>query len=320
MPGGPSRPGTSYNAGLMSALSLRFPLHAAVCAAFLASVCACESRPVVVDGMLEWEDGGTPSNAGEAARNFITSKNPDWRRKAVGYLADEDFGGEPQYRRTYRTFGLTDADAGVRASAARALGEHGGPEDGAAIVPLLADKDPMVRLAAADALRKIELAGDAVAAGREGLIKLLADEDTDVRARAADALGHFPGERTMRALIDALEDSSFTVVWYAHRSLVACAGKGGKDFGLDAGLWAQWVGDLKGAEPASAYLWQPYYRRPSLIQWERPWSLFCWFEEPALEVPRTQAIREESSLKPGSGKESGAPEKEESLLKRLGYW
>lgn len=279
----------------MSILCARTGFRLALLAVCAAGLGACESRPVAVDGMLEWEDASTPSDAGEAARNVITSKNPDWRRKAVGFLADEDYGGEPQYRGMYDLFGLADPDAGVRAASCRALGDHGGAKDGAAIVPLLADKDAMVRLAAASALCKIELSGEARTNAMDGLIKLLADEDVDVRAKAADALGHFPDERAMRALMDALEDSAFTVVWYAHRSLVACAGKDGKDLGYDARAWGAAMAERKG-EVACAYLWKPYYRRPSVVQWGwQPWTLL--HDAPPDLAPRAKAIREESSLK-----------------------
>lgn len=288
----------------MSILPLSLGFRGALLAALAAGLCACDTRPVIVDGMLEWEDDGTPSNAGTAARHVITSNNPDWRRKGVAYLADEDFGGEPAYLKTYRTLGLTDKDASVRAASARALGEHGGPEEGAAIVPLLADKDPMARLAAADALRKIELSGEAKNQAEAGLIKLLTDEDVDVRAKAADALGHFPSERALRALMDALEDPSYTVVNAVHRSLVlavageAAPGAAPVDFGLDARQWGQWLGAHKGAL-SSAYLYEPWYRRPSAVQWGDVspwWSPWGWgYTPPEGVAPRAKPLREGSA-------------------------
>lgn len=261
--------------------------------ACLHGVAGCDSRPVMVDGMLEWEDASTPSDAREAVQTILVSKDPDYRRKAIGFLSDEPFGGEPVYRRYYRQFGLTDTDAGVRAAAVRALGDHGGPEDGAAIVPLLADKAVIVRLAVADALRKIKLSDEVRTKAQDGLINLLSDEDVDVRSMAADVLGHYPGERTARALMDALEDASFSVAWYAHRSLAAISGKDMEEH-YDARQWGAWLASAKLGD-TSGYLWEPYYRRPWTVQWGwQPWSYF--YDPPALEAPRAKAIRDASSL------------------------
>ncbi len=290
----PLLPDAAYNPRFMPRtplFNIRRALPLALC---LAAVAGCEG-PAIIDGMLEMED--TPS-AKEAVASLITSNNPDTRRKAVGFLSDRDFGGEPLYRRVYIQYGLTDADAGVRQAAVRALGDHGGADDALALLPLLADQDVGVRLAVADALRKLRLpaGGEAWTKAQSGLIKLLGDEQVDVRSMAADALGQYSSELSMRALMDALEDPSFSVAWYARRSLAAIAGPDAKiGDPYDARQWGAWLASAK-LDPASVhYLWEPYYRRPWKVQWGwQPQTYF--YEPPALEAPRVRAIREESSL------------------------
>lgn len=310
---------TSVHPAALSVQSHPMPLspsfrsfRAALLLAGVLGLAACEG-PAIIDGMLELED--TPT-AKEAVENLMVSPNPDTRRKAVGFLSEEDFGGEPLYRKVYRQYGLNDKDIGVRAAAARALGDHGGPEDALALVPLLSDKDMSVRLAVADALRRIALPpGEAWDKSRDGLIALLADTDVDVRSMAVDALGHYPCERTFLALVGALEDPSFSVVWYAHRSLVFVAG--GHDAGDQPLAWNEWAASVKGKpEPKNAYLWQPYYRRPWDVQW-RPKTFGYFYEPPAPEAPRAAAIREKSSLEPVKVDEAQKQEKSRQLNESL---
>ena len=94
---------------------------------------------------------------------------------------------------------LTDADAEVRARAARALGRHRVHEAAAALRGALGDEDGDVRERAAWALGRIR---DAAAV--YGLLELLRDRGREVRERAAWALGRIRDPRATDGLIAAL--------------------------------------------------------------------------------------------------------------------
>jgi beta-lactamase regulating signal transducer with metallopeptidase domain len=94
---------------------------------------------------------------------------------------------------------LTDADAEVRARAARALGRHRVHEAAAALRGALGDEDGDVRERAAWALGRIR---DAAAV--YGLLELLRDRVREVRERAAWALGRIRDPRATDGLIAAL--------------------------------------------------------------------------------------------------------------------
>lgn len=113
---------------------------------------------------------------------------------------------------------------------------------------------------------------------------------------AADALGQYTNELAVRALMNALEDPSFSVAWYARRSLVAIGGPEAKiQDPYDPRQWDAWLASAKLDPQLSGYVWEPYYRRPWKVQWG--WQPQTWlYTPPALEAPRAKAIREESSL------------------------
>ena len=94
---------------------------------------------------------------------------------------------------------LTDADAEVRARAARALGRHRVHEAAAALRGALGDEDGDVRERAAWALGRIR---DEAAV--YGLLELLRDRVREVRERAAWALGRIRDPRATDGLIAAL--------------------------------------------------------------------------------------------------------------------
>ena len=94
---------------------------------------------------------------------------------------------------------LTDADAEVRARAARALGRHRVHEAAAALRGALGDEDGDVRERAAWALGRIR--DDAAV---DGLLELLRDRVREVRERAAWALGRIRDPRATDGLIAAL--------------------------------------------------------------------------------------------------------------------
>lgn len=114
---------------------------------------------------------------------------------------------------------LSDADAGVRAAACRALAElhKRFPAEVAphlpALAEMLADEDGLVRQSAADALA---LCGDAAVPVLESV---LAGQHEGARTRAAQALGRIATLRAAPALYRHLDDPNHLVRMYAYTAL-----------------------------------------------------------------------------------------------------
>ncbi len=108
---------------------------------------------------------------------------------------------------------LVDADADVRACAALALGWIGDEAAAPALVTQLTDESAFVASIAADALSMIgESAVDA-------LVGILADDNPHVRLLAVRALGRIKAQRAIGPLLGMLEDPSYLVRYYAHEAL-----------------------------------------------------------------------------------------------------
>jgi HEAT repeat protein len=103
---------------------------------------------------------------------------------------------------------LQDSDAGVRSSAASALGNIGAEAKTAVsqLIPLLQDSDAGVRSSAASALGNI---GAEAKTAVSQLIPLLQDSDAGVRSSAASALGNIGAEAktAVPQLVSLLQDS-----------------------------------------------------------------------------------------------------------------
>lgn len=98
---------------------------------------------------------------------------------------------------------LNDPSRQIRASAAQALGKLGDPRSGPGIVRLLSDHATQVVQAAIDALGALRYPGAA-----EALIELFRTGSYTYRDRAARALAAIGSDLSIRALVDALDNSS----------------------------------------------------------------------------------------------------------------
>lgn len=241
--------------------SRRLPLLLAC----LALLPACQMANMS-DGIFEGH--GLPSPK-QAVVDASSASDADVRRRSIGLLAGASFGGEDSYLRLYQIL-LADKDGSVRAAAARALAERGGPANLPALRPLFKDKELLVRLAAAEAFVRISWQKMEDKGAVQGdLIALLADEDVDLRVAATLALAQLADEASFMALVGRLEDPSWSV------SARACEGLArltGQDLGADGRAWGKYLADAKaaGRDPfagAKPYAWLPYRRRSTAVQW-----------------------------------------------------
>lgn len=116
------------------------------------------------------------------------------------------------YRRPFRSNGqVVSTGVGVRASAARALGEIGDPQAVNPLIALLtADSDEaLIRHNVAWALGQLR-----DRRGIEYLIPLLAEADEHLRMVAAESLGKIGDPEGVEHIIPLLEDENYTVRWY----------------------------------------------------------------------------------------------------------
>ena len=125
------------------------------------------------------------------------------------------------------------ASANVRYEAARALMAIGDPGKQGVLGEFLSDKEPLVRLAACDAIAKMK-----VVAFREGVTKLLDDPQWQVQTAAIEAVAQLRPQAAVQPLIDLMRKSG--------RLRVECADAlfriTGLDFGMDADRWqTQWT-------------------------------------------------------------------------------
>jgi len=145
----------------------------------------------------------------EILQERLLNPEPDVRRWAVRGLAevqDERVSG-------LLAKALADPDLGVRWCAELALRQHPSEKAAAALVSMLSGQDALSRRLAGDAL---------VAIGSPAAPLLLEALQTDqglARLEAARALAKIGDESSIKALFEALDDSSALVAYWANEGL-----------------------------------------------------------------------------------------------------
>lgn len=198
---------------------------------------ACESagletRPGATSVLDMFNTDPTPAEAADMA---IDKYDADKRYRGTLILANQPYGNELVYQQLFLD-NIKDEDAGVRAAATRALGNHGKPDQVPLILERLADDDVSVRQEAARALQRLH---NPVAI--EPLVSILDPDkelDTEVRSEAAIALSQYPSPTVLQALIASMDDPQLAVNRNAQLALRSLTGQ---DFGLDRKAWAQWA-------------------------------------------------------------------------------
>ena len=190
--------------------------------------------------------------------NWAERHTPDTRRQAVQGVAESEAGGQASFVQAYRQL-LNDPDPLVRAAAARALRRHGVADDARRIAPLLTDPSGFTRWKAARALQRLHHP-----AAIDPLIVALGDPDVDVRLSAARALGQYRQPRVFDALVGALDDRDFAVARAAEWSLQTLTGQ---SFGRDGRAWLAWAAANRRSlfDEGTSYTYRPFEMPPGVV-------------------------------------------------------
>ncbi|GJQ28635.1 MAG: hypothetical protein HBSAPP03_05190 [Phycisphaerae bacterium] len=226
-------------------------------AAGLLLLVACSANPLGLrpgaTSVLQTFADPTPSEAVDMA---LDKHDADRRYRGTLILAKQRFAGDPLYLDLFAR-GITDADPGVRAASARALGLHGRADHAPLLIARLTDEDPSVREEAARALQRLHTP-EAV----EPLMNAMRrdrEDETPVRVQAALALGQYAQARVVEQLIAAMADESLAVNASALSSLRTLTGQ---DFGYDRAEWQRWYNATDTLFAARvAYLYPAFSRR-----------------------------------------------------------
>ena len=215
--------------------------HASLMLVLSLSSAGCEVDPYRprTDSVLDYLRGPSPQYAAEMA---VDPYDADRRYRGTILLASASFAGEKVYMDLFRKY-TADQDSAVRSAAARALANHGEPDDAAFLIPLLNDEDEIVRREAARGLQRlhhppaIPALIDKLRTTPQQGTEFPPEDDTQVRAEAALALGQYANPAVIEALIAALDDPQLAVNRSALMSLRTLTGQ---DLGYSQTEWTLW--------------------------------------------------------------------------------
>jgi HEAT repeat protein len=249
--------------------------HAGVAIALLAG---CESNMTVRRGAPSILAAFEPPSPEAAARMATDEFDANARYQGIQLLSTATFAGEPLYVDLFRR-STQDADPGVRAVAARALGTNGQASDALTLAPLLKDKDPTVRLEAARGLQRLHNPG--VVPALMDSLSLAKEEDERVRREAALALAQYREPRVIDALITSLDDESVAVNFGVRDALRMLTGQ---DLGLARRDWQAWYRATETPFAAATGYTFPVFNREKRI-----WEYVPFVPQPANETPALPA-------------------------------
>lgn len=176
----------------------------------------------------------SPPTPGEAARWAVDPTDAENQRRGVVLLANAPWGGTPAYLAMYREYLRENRDPLVRVAALEALARHGDASDAELAASALRDKSVQVRVAAAKALQRLHNP-----AFTSPMCSRIIDEteESSVRVELAIALGQYATRDSFEALCSALDDRELAINLAAADSLRLITGA---DFGLEPGRWRAW--------------------------------------------------------------------------------
>jgi hypothetical protein len=177
-----------------------------------------------------------------AAHNMLNEQNPpDIRRKATLRLVEFPYARKGDYLKVYAHI-ADDPDYTVSAAGLRALNISRAKGYTDLFVRCLKydtkTDEPLVRLEAADCLANIP---DPAAVGPL-IISMQTDPYLDVRIASAEALRNYHTVEVARALVEMLDDKTFSVAWQARQSLELLSGQ---DFRYDRRAWLVYISNSR---------------------------------------------------------------------------
>ncbi len=164
----------------------------------------------------------------------LGSPDADLRREGVLMLGEGEAAGWKATPEILAIMAIGDTEPQVRAASVGVLFRIGEKERLPDVLAKASqDVSALVRL---ESVAGLSQGGDD--SSRNLLLNLLnRDTESEIRGRAAEALGNYPNRRAVQALIAALDDDDFGVIYHAQQSLRKLTGK---DFADDARLWNEW--------------------------------------------------------------------------------
>jgi hypothetical protein len=195
----------------------------------------------------------TESDAVAYLQQALEAEHADVRRDAIVRLSKTRYVTRDVVVRGLSVIAETDRSSSVRCAAIGALQHAGDPRLAEPMLRILASDlqrdsnvlpaDESVRCQAAQALAGLVQRGAAAPEHadriRETAVRLLqTDPSRDVRVCGAQMLGYLPNADALEALIAALEQRDFGVVYECERSLMRLTGT---THGHDPRAWRQWL-------------------------------------------------------------------------------
>ena len=178
-----------------------------------------------------------PAEPRQSLSKAVASDNPDERREGIMWLGQPERCSQDFAVKLLAVVLRKDPDPTVRSAAATALAKS---VNSLAIDPLieaLDDPNMYVRLDAAKALAN----RNSDNAKRALLVRLGKDFEPQVRAAVCRSLSGYHDRRALEALINALRDSDFAVVYQAEQSLIRMTGHA---YQYDVEAWTRWLAGL----------------------------------------------------------------------------
>lgn len=274
-------------------------------ATLLATAAACALPAGCDTASSDWANftqSFSPPTPGEAARWALDPYDSENQRRGVVLLANAPFGGTPAYLVMYREYVRENRDPLVRVAALEALARHGEAQDAELAAQQLKDRSVQVRMAAARALQRLH-DPDVTAMICSRLID--ETEEASVRAELAIALGQYASDDVFQALAASLDARELAVNLAALDSLQLLTRQ---DFGLDRPLWLSWYRSTKTPfRRELQYLYPTYQRSKGFWDYVVFWSPLV-FEKPGVPVGMNDAKAAAPKAPYGNLGEGKAPE------------
>jgi len=180
----------------------------------------------------------------------LKSTDPNERYQSLVKLGQSKALSQDWSVRALIVIAQTDPSPLVRTLVAQHLGQIADQRVAEAILSLMADADARVRAQAARSLSQmpyaaLEQAGLVEQSKSLLLTTLTQDANVDVRIHSAVALGNFKDKKdtqVLYGLISALRDVDFSVRYYAEQSLIKLTGQ---TFHTHAADWLEWLKNTK---------------------------------------------------------------------------